>query len=61
MIVKLNRYPENYEEENMPQVIVEIRYRKGTEASANALAQRIEKEVQKIIKLQKIVEGLLSS
>ena len=61
MLVKLNSYPENYEEEDMPQVIVEIRYRKGTEVSANALAQRIEREVQKILKLQKIVEGAILS
>lgn len=52
MLVKLNRYPENYEEENMPQVVVEIRYRKGKESEANILAQKVEEAIRKITKNQ---------
>ena len=42
--IKLNRYPVDYEEEKMPQIIVEIRYRKGThnETKAKILANEIE-------------------
>jgi hypothetical protein len=40
MLIKFNQYPENYEEEKMPQVIIEIRYRKGEKAEADLLAQK---------------------
>jgi len=43
-IISLNSYPANYVEEEMPVVIVEIRYKKGTQEKINAevLANEIE-------------------
>jgi len=42
--IKLNSYPANYEEEEMPQAIVEIRYMKGAQnrIQAEELANEIE-------------------
>lgn len=40
MLIQFNQYPENYEEEKMPQVVIEIRYRKGQKTEANKLAQK---------------------
>ena len=44
-MIVLNRYPETYEEEVLPQVIIEIRYRKGEEKVANLLVKEIEAEI----------------
>jgi hypothetical protein len=40
MLIQLNQYPTDYEEEKLPQVIIEIRYRKGEKAEADLLAQK---------------------
>ena len=44
-LIKLNGYPANYEEENLPEVIVEVRYRKSShnQTKAEVLANEIEK------------------
>lgn len=43
-VISLNSYPANYVEEEMPQVIIEIRYRKGIQEKikAEVLADEIE-------------------
>lgn len=48
--IKLNSYPYNYEEEEMPQVIVEIRYRKGVynKSKAEVLGNEIEEFLNKL-------------
>lgn len=55
-VVKLNSYPANYVEEDMPQVIVEIRYRKDynpnnpfRKEEALLLATKIETFINKIL------------
>jgi hypothetical protein len=42
--ISLNSYPANYKEEDLPEVIIEIRYRKTThdKIKANILANEIE-------------------
>lgn len=46
--IQLNSYPENYEEEEMPQIVVEIRYKKGQETRANNLAKKLMMIIDKI-------------
>lgn len=54
--IKINSYPPNYKEERMPQIIVEVRYKKDYDTSdevrkeeAETIANKIETFINKIL------------